>query len=170
MRSEIKRLVFTSHVSHSRVQSVPKYHSPSSNYLPGKNKGLRNERLAPSSFIFYKRKHWVRSWCKTCVLRQLILTRHVTIFFFFSAKTLCLKPLSLSLFSPHLISPSLNQTHNLHGQSFKAQHKPLVSRPKFKPPLATTTNHSSKKTSIVTPFPLPLLNNPSTTTMPLTHQ
>ena len=37
LRSKIERLVFTSHVSHSHVQSVPNYHSPSSSFLPGKN-------------------------------------------------------------------------------------------------------------------------------------
>ena len=38
----------------------------------------------------------------------------------------CLKPSSLPLFlfSPRPISPSLNQTQDLHGWSFKAQHKP----------------------------------------------
>ena len=30
-----------------------------------------------------KRKHWVRSWRKTCVLRQPILTNKVTFFFLF---------------------------------------------------------------------------------------
>ena len=74
---------------------------------------------------FVLRKHWVRSWRKMCVLHQPILTCHVTFFFFFSRN---LKPLCSSLL-PCLISPSLNQTHDLHGRSFKAQHKPPTPLP-----------------------------------------
>ena len=105
------------------------------------------------------RKHWVRSWCKTCVLRHAILTRHVTIFFFqqkYYALSLSPSLSSLLTWSLHLwIKPTtsmagaskLNTSHNhhCHGWSFKAQHKPLVSWPEFEPPSATTTNHSSKK-------------------------
>ena len=68
-------------------------------------------------------------------------------FFFFLVKTLSLKPLSLSFsslltWSLHLwIKPTISMAeasklntshhHHCHGRSFKAQHKPLVSRPKF---------------------------------------
>ena len=53
------------------------------------------------------------------------LPRH---YFFFLQKRLSLKPLFSSLL-PCLISPSLNQTHDLHGRSFKAQHKPPTPLP-----------------------------------------
>ena len=70
--------------------------------------------------------------------------------FFFSANTLCLKP--LFLFSPHLISPSLNQTHNLHGRSFKAQHKPPSPLPW--PKLQSSTQATSLAAWVYCPMTL----------------
>ena len=98
------------------------------------------------------RKPWVRSRRKRCVLRQPILTRHVTFFFFsFLQKWLSL---SLLLFSPHLISPSLNQTHDLHGRSFKAQHKPPTPLPW--PKLHSLTHSCRREPPLGWPhFPLP---------------
>ena len=63
----------------------------------GVNSGLKNTKFV--------RINWVRSWRKRCVLRQPILTRHVTkIFFFFSS----LKPWTLSPSVSLLSSPDLS--------------------------------------------------------------
>ena len=93
------------------------------------------------------RKHWVRSWCKTQVYASQSWPATSPFFFFFPAKTLSLKPLSFS-FSSLLtwslllwIKPTTSMAgvsklntshhHHCHGRSFKAQHKPPVSRPEF---------------------------------------
>ncbi|KAL4626033.1 hypothetical protein ACB092_05G066300 [Castanea dentata] len=62
-----------------------------------------------------------------------------------------MKRLSSLLFFPLLISPSLNQTHDLHGWSFKAQHKPPTQLPW--PKLHGSTNSCRRESPLnSTPF------------------
>ena len=94
-----------------------------------------------------------------------ILTRHVTFFFFKSKK---IKPQASLLFSPHLISPSLNQTHDLHGRSIKAQHKPPTPLPW--PKLHGSTNSCRRKPPLGWPhFPLPPTHCEQPPPPPQTH-